>query len=425
MIAPPQWFNALSTRPSLEGAIAEVVDRLGGELQGRQGDLGLLFISSAFASDYSRVLPLLLERFSLPVLVGCGGGGIVGHDANRAIQEVEEGPALSLSVLCLGDRPSRLHPFYVTGEELPDLDSAPRDWVDLVGIDPAEQPHFLLLADPIADRLDDLLAGLDFAYPGLPKVGGLASGGTSPLTPNLFWGGTALGGPHLRRGGVIGVGFTGDLGWETIVAQGCRPIADPYYVDSGERNIITALRATTPEAKPTPPLTVLQHILQDLQESDRQLAQHSLFIGMARDSFKQQLGPGDFLVRNVLGVDPRGGAMAIGDRVRSGQRIQFHLRDAQTSAEDLAHLLTLAKQEEPGDRPIIGALMFSCLGRGLGLYGQANFDSRLLAQHWPGVTLSGFFCNGEIGPVAGGTFLHGYTSVFALLRSRSPWPCSG
>jgi small ligand-binding sensory domain FIST len=191
-------------------------------------------------------------------------------------------------------------------------------------------------------------------------------------------------------------------------------------VDQGERNIIKALRATTADAQVTPPLTVLQTILQGLTEGDRQLAQHSLFIGMARDSFKQTLGPGDFLVRNVLGVDPRGGAIAIGDRVRPGQRVQFHLRDAHTSAEDLAHLLTLAKQQDRGDRPVIGALLFSCLGRGAGLYGQPNFDSHLFQETWPGVILGGFFCNGEIGPVGGNTFLHGYTSVFALIRPR--WP---
>ena len=109
--------------------------------------------------------------------------------------------------------------------------------------------------------------------------------------------------------------------------------------------------------------------------------------------------------------------MAIGDRVRPGQRIQFHLRDAQTSAEDL-ELLLKAYQQERSDHSgsVVGGLMFSCSGRGEGLYGQPNFDSTLFRQYFPGIVLGGFFCNGEIGPVAGRTFLHGYTSAFGIFR---------
>ncbi|MGB6166651.1 MAG: FIST C-terminal domain-containing protein, partial [Geitlerinemataceae cyanobacterium] len=119
--------------------------------------------------------------------------------------------------------------------------------------------------------------------------------------------------------------------------------------------------------------------------------------------------------RNLIGVDPRMGAIAIGDRVRPGQRIQFHLRDAQTSAEDLEVLLQKYQNSHDGTATA-GALMFACLGRGEGLYGEPDFDSRLFQKHLKDVSLSGFFCNGEIGPVGGTTFLHGYTSVFGICR---------
>jgi len=175
---------------------------------------------------------------------------------------------------------------------------------------------------------------------------------------------------------------------------------------------------STGEAQSRPPLEVLRDLIQSLSEADRQLAQHSLFVGVARDEFKQQLGHGDFLIRNLLGVDPRVGAIAIGDRVRPGQRIQFHLRDARTSEEDLELLLQRYQKEERNSTDATGALMFSCLGRGEGLYGKPDFDSQLFRRYLKDIPLGGFFCNGEIGPVGGSTFLHGYTSVFGICRSK-------
>jgi small ligand-binding sensory domain FIST len=207
------------------------------------------------------------------------------------------------------------------------------------------------------------------------------------------------------------------------VAQGCRPIGQPYCVAEGERNILLELEeqvgaeAALCSGQPRKPLEVLQDLIQSLSEEDRLLAQHSLFVGVARNEFKQQLEQGDFLIRNLLGVDPRLGAIAIGDRVRPGQRIQFHLRDAQTSAEDLEMLLQRYRRAAL-DKPTsaAGALMFTCMGRGEGLYGQPDFDSHLFSRYLNNVPLSGFFCNGEIGPVAGSTFLHGYTSVFGIFH---------
>ena len=167
------------------------------------------------------------------------------------------------------------------------------------------------------------------------------------------------------------------------------------------------------------PLEVLRDLIQTLSEDDRELAQHSLFVGVAQSEFKQDLEQGDFLIRNLLGVDPRVGAIAIGDRIRPGQRIQFHLRDAATSADDLEMLLQRYQKDAGVRSSPVGALMFACLGRGEALYGEPNFDSQLFREYLDNIPLSGFFCNGEIGPVGNSTFLHGYTSVFGICRQKS------
>jgi len=410
-----QWANALSTRPSLEAAVAEVVDRVQQSLTATP-DLGLVFISSAYASEYSRVMPLLKEQLSVPVLIGCGGAGIVGMNTQGEAQELEGEPALSLSVAHLPG--VNVHAFYIPANNLPDMDSPPAAWVELVGVPPEEQPQFILLADPFSSGVNDLLQGLDFAYPGSNKVGGLASASAMGAQSGLFCN------YKLYREGTVGVALSGNIVLETIVAQGCRPIGQTYQVTSCERNIIlelatqdgTEITASDPNSRP--PLEVLRDVIQGLSESDRELAQHSLFVGVARDEFKQQLGHGDFLVRNLLGVDPRVGAIAIGDRVRPGQRIQFHLRDARTSEEDLELLLQHYQKEDRYTPSTAGALMFSCLGRGERLYGKPDFDSQLFRRYLNDIQLAGFFCNGEIGPVGGSTFLHGYTSVFGICRSK-------
>ncbi len=407
-----RWVNALSTRPSLEAAVREVVARSQAQL-GSPADLGLVFISSTFASEYPRLLPLLSEALDLPVLVGCGGGGIVGMagDPIQEIREIEGETALSLTLARLPG--VKLHAFHLSAEDLPDLDSPPDAWAELVGVDPAEQPNFILMAEPVFSSINDLLQGLDYAYPGAIKVGGLTDG-SGMGHGNLFCNG------KLYRDGVVGVALSGNLVMETIVAQGCRPIGQPFRVVEGDRNIMIKIAPEAAQPGSTSdstPLEALQELLQDLSEEDRELAQHSLFVGIAQSEFKQQLEQGDFLIRNLLGVDPRAGAVAIGDRVRPGQRIQFHLRDADASATDLETLLR-RYQAQSGQTSAAGALMFSCLGRGEGLYGKPNFDSTLFRRYITHAPVSGFFCNGEIGPVGSTTFLHGYTSVFGICRAR-------
>ena len=406
-----QWINALSTRPSLEAAIAEVVEQAQaalGDMAAAPADLGILFVSSAFTSDFPRVLPLLREQLPINALIGCSGGGIVGMDNTGTAQELIASPAVSLTLARLPG--VQLQTFHLRADDLPDLDSSPSAWVDVIGVAPETQPQFIVLADPFSSGINDLLQGLDFAYPGQNKVGGLASTTTVGNAPGLFCD------RDFYQAGVVGLALAGNVQLDTIVAQGCRPIGEPYRVAEGERNILVSLEDHDRPGLHRPPLEMLQEIFQTLDETDRQLAQHSLFIGVAQSGFKQQLEPGDFLIRNLIGVDPKSGAIAIGDRVRTGQRIQFHLRDANTSADDLDTLLQRYGQMHSSAPQPFGALMFACSGRGEGLYGEPNFDSQLFHDYQATVPLSGFFCNGEIGPVGGTTFLHGYTSVFGICR---------
>lgn len=403
-----KWATALSTHFSLEQAVKEVTDQACERLGNLQPDLGIVFISQAFASEFSRVIPLLQTKLHLPVLIGCGGGGVIGRNYRDQPQEVEETAGLSLTLAHLPD--VQIKPFSLVAEDLPDPDDSPQAWWRLIGVDPEAQPEFILLADTSTARINDLLRGLDYAYPQAVKVGGITGS-------NQGWGRTGLFyQTKLQREGTVGLALTGNLRIDPIVAQGCRPIGPLYRIASGEKNIILTLEDD--QAMVAPPLNMLQNLVETLPEADRELARNALFIGLVHNEFKPNLGPGDFLIRNLIGIDPQTGALALGDRVRVGQRIQFHLRDAAASAADLQAWLETYCHSYPGPAPE-GTMMFSCLGRGVNLYGEPDFDANMVDKFLPNIPVSGFFCFGEIGPIGQETFLHGYTSALAIFHPRT------
>jgi small ligand-binding sensory domain FIST len=266
-----------------------------------------------------------------------------------------------------------------------------------------------VLAEPFSFPADDLVRGLDYAYPASAKAGGLASAADRPGQNVLLVDG------DLLRAGAVGIAFTGAIAVDTIVAQGCRAIGDPMRVTRAQDNLIVELDGR-------PPLEVLRDLLPRLSDRDQRLARSALFLGVATDPLVDEPGPDAYLIRNILGVSPDSGALAVGDEPRAGQSVRFHLRDALASAEDLdAHMGRYAKALAlPGAVRPAGALLFSCLGRGQNLYGRPDHDTDLFREKVGDVPLGGFFANGEIGSVGGTTHLHGFTSSFALFRPPTP-----
>ncbi|MDA0672215.1 MAG: hypothetical protein O3C67_00705, partial [Cyanobacteria bacterium] len=180
---PMQWVSAISTAMSLEAAVNEVVAQTQGQLQA-SADLGLVFISSAFASEFSRLLPLLQGALNVPALIGCSGVGVIGDDAHGRTQEIEAAPALALTLAHLPG--VTVQTFHLTDMDLPDLDSPPDAWIEEIGVDPAVNPQFILLADPFSTSTNDLLQGLDYASPQAVKVGGLAGNNSMQRHGGLF-----------------------------------------------------------------------------------------------------------------------------------------------------------------------------------------------------------------------------------------------
>jgi small ligand-binding sensory domain FIST len=391
-----QWASALSSLPSLYQALDACVAQIKTQMEGRSADLVMAFISPGFSGNFQWVAPFLAERLPSGIFLGCTGGGIIGGG-----QEVESMPSLALVAASLPG--VDLYPFYIGPRDIPDLDSRPDSWVKALNIPEDVQPDFILLSD--GQRVTDLLQGMDFAFPNRAKIGGLVSGARY-----LF------GQEKIYSEGSVGVGFAGNIVLDTVVAQGCRPIGPPFKITHSERHLLHAL-------EDQPVIEVLRTVLSELNDRDRELARHSLSIGILSGEVGGSLlnaGEGEetgtFLIRTLMGISSEG-ALAVGARLRPGQMIQFHIRDGRTSAEDM-HLMLSQYHAENGQQAR-GALLFSCLGRGEQLYGVPDHDLNCIQRYLGPIPVGGFFCNGEIGPVGSETYLHGFTSVVGLFRPKS------
>jgi small ligand-binding sensory domain FIST len=390
------WASALGTGDTLAECLAAAAAQIRQSLGTLEPHLLVAFVSSVWQDDYEQVPDELLALLPCKTFIGCSGGGVIG-----AGREAEFEPAVSLTAAHLPG--VTLRPFHVVEPDLPDMDAAPLQWEELMGVKPSDDPHFMLLADPFSFNVKNLVMGLDYAFPRAVKVGGLASDAQRPAGNALFLNG------ECHRTGLVGVSLCGQLRVRTVVAQGCRPIGQPMVITRCEKNLILELDHRSP-------LEVLGDVIESLGPRDRALLRDSLFMGLVMDPSKRDFRQGDFLIRNLVGLDAAKGVLAVGALVRHGQTVQFHLRDRETSSEDLQHVLE--RYLESSSKPA-GALLFSCLGRGRHLYGEPDHDSRMFRSLVGSVPLGGFFCNGEIGPVGGATHVHGYTSCFGLFENAT------
>jgi len=395
--AKMKWVSAITEARSAQDAVDDLARGIGATLQGGI-DLAFLFVSPYFQNDYDQLSGRIFDRLGCRTLIGCSAGGVIGGE-----REIERRPAISILAASLPD--VVVNPFHIDQADLPDLDASPTKWEACFGIQTTGRSHFVLLADPVTMDVERALQGLDYAYPHSAKIGGLSSGGEGAGKSGLFLN------QERFRSGMVGIGISGEIEMDTIVAQGCKPIGEPFSITKSDRNLLI-------EIDHKQPIEVLQDLFQELSEADQKRIQHSLFIGLATTPLQESLSRGDFLMRNLMGLDPRNGALALSALPHEGQTGQFHLRDQETSAEEMKWYLTeyqLATQPKTA----MGALLFSCMGRGSHLYGEPDFETRLFHAQMGLVPLGGFFCNGEIGRVAQTTFLHGYTSCLGLFRRPS------
>ena len=370
----------LSTDSDTGRAADEAAAAAAGLLAGRDPDLAVVFASHAHLGALDRALETIGARLDPAHLIGCCAQGVVGTG-----REVERGPGISVWAAALPG--TAIDSFHLTAADLEQGWRA-EDMVDPNGSDVA-----LLLADPLTFPIDRMLELLR----GTPVVGGMASGRRAAEDSTLLLGrevlddgavGTVLGGASVRA----------------CVSQGAAPVGPEMVVTAAEGNVVFELASK-------PALEKLREVLMQLDAREREMAQSGLLIGVVIDENKPDYGRGDFLIRTIIGIDEERGAVAVGDRPRIGQTVRLHVRDAASADADLREAL---KRELASGAAPNGALLFTCNGRGGNMFPQPDHDAAALAAAFGPAPVAGFFCAGEIGPVGGRNFLHGFTATMAL-----------
>ncbi len=363
----------------------------------RSVDLAFVFFShqylqSAESAAVEQLAGQLVDRLGTDHLLGCSGESIVANQ-----YELEWQPALTLWVASFDQSDIETFPLEF---QTPGGDAAFVGWPPAIdGAWPADAA-LIMLADPFSFPADVFLNRMNEDRPGVPVFGGVASGAAAPGKARLICGRQVL-----NRGAVV-ARVSGDFQLRGIVSQGCRPIGKPMVITRAERNLIQQLGGQTA-------LQQLESIFQTLPVREQQMVNRGLHVGLAISEYRDHFQQGDFLIRNVLGVDQETGAIVIADYVRVGQTMQFQIRDHETAHLEFQHLLNRLAASSPNTR---GGLLFTCNGRGTRLFGSEHHDAGLIRETVGSVPISGFFAAGEAGPVSGRNFLHGFTASLVLFE---------
>jgi small ligand-binding sensory domain FIST len=358
--------------------------------------LGLVFMSPEFFPHAKQTLEILRVHAQIPLLAGCSSSGLIAGD-----REIEAAPGLALALYSLPGAELRTARF--TQEQVGEADGE-FFWHRRTEIPPASVNGWLAFIDPFHLDVESWLRSWEHGYGARPVFGGMASGRfPEPLTQ------VYLDGEVFEDGGVA-VAVGGDVTLTGVISQGCTPIGESWTLTRVEHNLIRHIGNR-------PAYAVLAETVQKLPPDEQLKAQGNLCIGLAMNEYLEDFHRGDFLVRNLIGGDPNSGVLAVAALPRTGQTMQFQRRDAAAATEDMGELLAHAKKNLAG-AVIYGGCLFCCNGRGKNLFHQPDHDAGMVQRQFGPLGLAGFFCNGEIGPVAGKNFLHSFTASLALFVKK-------
>jgi small ligand-binding sensory domain FIST len=381
-----RFGDGLAVGPDLVAAADSAVTQAQAPLDGPP-DLVLVFVCSQSTEAVERAARRAMEVAGTANVIGCGAPGVIGGNHG-----VEDSSAVSAWAARLPE--ARVEPFRLETLKFPGEDPEAARRLAVVGMPQTSDDDVVavLLADPYSFPVDAFVERSGEVLPGLPLVGGLATGQGGRGGARLFAAGEVV------ESGAVGVLLGGSVMTSTVVSQGARPVGPPMAVTRAENNVLYELAGA-------PALTKLEEVVAALPDKERTLIEGGLLIGVAMDEYAEKHEHGDFLVRSVVGADPAAGALATGDVIDIGRTVRFQVRDAGAADDDLTLMLSRLDLT-----PIEGALLFSCTGRGRAMFPNSDHDVRLLRSVLGTSGIGGFFAAGEIGPVGGRNHVHGFTA---------------
>jgi small ligand-binding sensory domain FIST len=380
-----------STSPSTLDAVRAALGEAMSQAEIDRADLVFLFASAHHAADVCPMLRAAVEMSGTEAVVGCSGMRVL---TGRG--EIEREPGIA--ALALAGEGLDATPFLARGEDAAD------QIAEKLRPHRSEESALILLSDPFHYHPSALIRRIQETLGQVPIVGGAASG--HPMERRtLQWRGE-----EIAEDGVSGVLLNGPWRVLTGVAQGCQPFGQAYTVTKAQGNVIHEI-AFAPAAD------ALKEALETLTPEEKEYAGRNIFAGLAMDEYATSRERGDFLIRNLIGMNPQTGAIAVAEQVEVGQTIQFNLRTPDAAHADIEQVVGRLATAVRGAPPHFG-LYFNCLGRGFGLYGQPDHDISVIRRRLGDLPLVGFFGNAEFAPVAGKNFVHNYTGALALFAER-------
>lgn len=383
-----RWYSVISTRRSFGLDVEAAARSLEQKLDGVEPDLVLVFLSHHHAAHLEATAAYLLRRFDRAVLMAVTGAGVIADGI-----EVEGEPAVSMVAAVLPG--VELRPFHVTAAEVQYLSTHPAYWHKKLPIPDDADPCFLLFPEPFSCDGEKLSESMDRAWPKASKIGGLASGARHPGQNKLL--------VHrvVHDRGAIGVAMWGNIEMEPLIASGAMPLGPEFRITKSEGQLALELDGV-------PALDALERMVGDVPTDVRDAFVSAPVVGVRRAAVD-----GGFVIRNVVGVDRSRNAVGVALDIFPGDMLRFHIRNPVSAREQLIQLL------EPVNRAA-GAVVISCIARGEEFFGERNHDANVVHSVFPDMPFGGFFANGELGPVAGRTWTHGYTTVLGLFREKTP-----
>lgn len=351
----------------------ECLERIGEVPAG--ANLGLLYVTDALAEDLQGLLEHLVQATGIAHWVGALGIGICATGI-----EYYEGPAAAVMLAQIPPDGFLVFPSLVN--DLDAFDARYQGWIQ------SHRPMLgLVHGDPMNPLTEVLVKQLASRTASGFLVGGLASSRGSAYT-------IANG---VGQGGVSGVLFGQEVDVITGLTQGCSPIGPRRLVTESRGNVLITLEGR-------PALDVLKADIGEILARDPMRIGGLIFVGLPIPGSDT----GDYLVRNLVGIDPKEGLVAMGDLVEPGQELMFCRRDAATAREDLDLMLLGLKGRLSA--PPRGGIYCSCLGRGVNLFGPDSAELRQIRDTLGDFPLVGFYASGEVSQDR----IYGYTGVLTL-----------
>lgn len=358
----------------------------------------VLFTTEECVSQAEEIMEIVRIYAQVGTVIGCCANGLIAGS-----REIENEAGFSVALYHLPDTQVRAIHLPLTHFQAADRATTLRA---AIGPHPEAVNAWMLFASSESIGNEAWLPDWDNATDQHVTIGGFASIDQHAHKSYLYLDG------KVYTDGAVALGLEGAVTIEPLVSQGCRPVGSPWTITQAENNIIH-------EIGNRPILEVLRDTLEGMSQQEQKQARGNIFIGLVLDEYKPSFGTGDFLVRNLAAIDPKTGAVAIATPLRVGQNLQFQIRDANTASIDFEQLLK-AKAVELGNREIYGTCLCDCIGRGCSLYGVPDHDVSVIHDIFPGLPVTGLFCNGEFGRTHNRTLLHGYAASLGLFVKKLP-----